>query len=247
VELIPAIDLQGGRAVRLRRGDFEAATDYGDPVEVARRWVREGATWLHVVDLDGAREGRPLQSGLIERLTRSAGVRWQVAGGMRDEATVAAALAGGADRVVLGTLLLRAPEIARALVERFGADRLAGGIDVRDGSAVGEGWREGAARVPLESALDSARRAGLRTVIVTGIQRDGLLAGPDLALLEEARRLFPDGELIASGGVGSLEDVRELAVRGFDGAILGRALYEGRFSLAEARQAAEGAGAPRTG
>lgn len=245
MELIPAIDLLGGRVVRLRQGDFTAATEYGDPVEVAGRWVGEGATRLHLVDLDGARDGRPAQAELIARLVQATGAPCQVAGGLRDEATVAAALASGADRVVLGTLLLQSPQLVRRLVERFGAERLVGSIDVREGSVVGEGWRDAAARVPLGSALEAARAAGLRTLVVTAIRRDGVLVGPDVALLEEARRLFPEAYLICAGGIGSLEDVRELAKRRFAGVILGRALYEARFSLGDARRAAEAADGDR--
>ena len=234
MELIPAIDLQGGRVVRLRQGDFAAASDFGDdPLAWARRWAAEGARLLHLVDLDGARVGRPTQADLLGRIARLSGVRSQVAGGLRDEAAVAAMLAAGAQRVVLGTALLASPELAARLVARHGAARIVAALDVRDGMAVGEGWREGALGRPAGSALAELGAAGIDTFVVTAIARDGLLRGPDLALLRTLREAAPDVAIIASGGISSLDDVRALAREGFAGAILGRSLYEGRIDLRE--------------
>ncbi len=242
MELIPAIDLQGGRVVRLRQGDFGRVTEFGDdPVAWARRWAREGARRVHVVDLDGARSGRPVQSESVTRIAREAGIACQVAGGLRDEAAVAAALGSGAERVVLGTALLAAPALAAQLVAAHGADRIVAAHDVREGRAVGEGWRAGGPARPATDALAQLRSAGVTTFVVTAIARDGLLAGPDLALLRTLRDSAAEAAIIASGGVTSLDDVRALAAEGFAGAIVGRALYEGRLSLPAALAAAASA------
>lgn len=241
MELIPAIDLRGGRVVRLRQGDFARETSYGDDaLQIARRWVGEGATRLHIVDLDGAREGRPVQAALVARLVAGAGVPCQVAGGLRDAAAVEAALAAGADRVVLGTALLRDPVFASRLVAGHGVERIVAGLDVRAGSFVGEAWRQGAPGRPALEALGDLVAAGLRILAITAIERDGLLGGPDLDLYRSSRAAAPEATLIASGGVTTIDDLRRLTDAGCDGAILGRALYEGRLDLAKALEATAG-------
>lgn len=243
MELIPAVDLRAGRVVRLSQGDFGRETGYSDdPLAVVAHWVGEGAGRLHVVDLDGAREGRPVQAPLVGRVVRSAGVPIQVAGGLRDDAAVAEALASGADRVVLGSTAIADPAAVGRLVERHGSERIVGALDVRDGRAVGGGW---SAEAPARDALALARllrEAGVATFVVTAIARDGLMGGPDLELLESVAAVVGPGAVIASGGIGSLDDLAALAERGFGGAILGRALYEERFTLAQATAAAADAG-----
>ena len=235
-EVIPAIDLRGGRVVRLRGGDFAQETTYGDdPAAVAIRFVGEGARRVHLVDLDGARIGEPVQATVIRRVVEVLADRaaCQVAGGLRTSAAVAAALATGADRVVVGTAALRDPGFAAAMVARHGVDRIICAIDVRDGLALGEGWRHGAAGIPPEVALELLAAAGVRRFAVTAIARDGLLEGPDLVLLRRmADRV--SGEIVASGGISSLADLRAVAGLGCRGAIVGRALYEGRLNLREA-------------
>ena len=239
MDLIPSIDLRGGKVVRLRLGDFGHVTEYGDdPIAVARRWISEGAARLHIVDLDGALAGRPVQDDVIARVVRDTGVPCQVAGGLRDRAAVASALEAGADRVVLGTALLRDPALGSTLVREFGEERIAAALDVRDGSAVGEGWRIGAAGVPMDQAMRTLADAGVVRFVVTAIARDGILAGPDLDLLEAARAVVPSVAIIASGGISTLDDIRTLAGLEVEGAILGRALYEGRLDLRSAKAAA---------
>jgi phosphoribosylformimino-5-aminoimidazole carboxamide ribotide isomerase len=241
MELIPAIDLLGGRVVRLARGDFDRATVYSsDPQAVARRWVEEGATRLHIVDLDGARAGRPVQAALVAAIVKTAGIPCQVAGGVRTEADVRAALDTGADRVVLGTALLGSPALASALIAEHHASRIVAAIDVRNGRAVGEGWAAAAGSVDGIDAVLQLVVAGVQWFVVTAIERDGLLAGPDLVLLDTVARAAPDAKIIASAGVSSLEDLRELAGRRFAGAILGRALYEGTIDLRGALEAIAG-------
>lgn len=238
MDLIPAIDLRGGRVVRLVEGDFDRETRYDtDPLAAVRRWVAQGAPRLHVVDLDGARAGRPVQAGLIGRVVTEAsasGVPCQVAGGLRDPAAAASALSAGADRVVLGTALLNDPDLAARLVAAHGASRIVAALDVRDGQAVGEGWRAGAGSRPLQDAVVSLLESGVRLLALTAIDRDGRLEGPDLALYAAVRAVANDALLIASGGVTTIDDLRRLRDLGCNGVILGRALYDGRLDLREA-------------
>lgn len=241
MELIPAIDLLGGRVVRLSRGAFDAVTDYGDdPVEVARRWAGEGARRIHVVDLDAAREGRPLQSAVIAAIVSGVGVPCQVAGGIRSEEQAAAALAAGADRVVLGSALVSQPQLARTLVARHGPEHIVAALDVRDGRAVGDGWVADARDADVMALASALAEAGVHRFAVTAIARDGQMSGPDLELLEAVRAAVPAAAIIASGGIGSLVHISELRARGFEAAITGRALYEGAFSLALGLAAARG-------
>lgn len=235
-ELLPAIDLVGGRVVRLRQGDFARETAYSDdPGSVARAFAAAGATWLHVVDLDGARAGEPRQLDLVAAIAAAAGagVRVEAAGGLRTVEGASAALDAGAARIAVGTAALRDPEFARRLVDTHGAGRVVASIDVRDGLALGEGWREGAAGLRAEDAIRALADAGTETFEVTAIDRDGLLGGPDLALLEGLVALGR-GRIIASGGVASLDDLAACRAAGCAGAIVGRALYEGRIDLAAA-------------
>lgn len=235
-DLLPAIDLRGGQVVRLEQGDFDRETSYGhDPAAVARAFAAEGARWLHVVDLDGARAGERRHVSIIRRMVERVGdtARIEVAGGLRTEDAVEAALEEGAARCVIGTQALREPDFARRLVARHGAERIAAAIDVRDGLALGEGWRAGAPGLVAETAVQRLADAGLTTFEVTAVARDGLLGGPDLELLGRVVALRC-GAVIASGGIGSTEDLLAARAVGCRGAIVGRALYEGRFSVRQA-------------
>jgi phosphoribosylformimino-5-aminoimidazole carboxamide ribotide isomerase len=235
-DILPAIDLRGGRVVRLQQGDFARETAFSDdPVAVARGFVDGGARWLHVVDLDGARSGEPAHAAVIRDLVKAVGDRAavEVAGGLRTDEAVAAVLAAGAARAVIGTAALRDPAFVGRLVVAHGAERVAVALDVRDGMALGEGWRDGAAGVPPEDALRALADQGVTTFEATAIDRDGLLGGPDLELLTRLVRLGR-GQIIASGGVSTIEDIRAVRGIGCTGAILGRALYEGRIDLASA-------------
>jgi phosphoribosylformimino-5-aminoimidazole carboxamide ribotide isomerase len=233
-ELLPAIDLRGGQVVRLRQGDFAQETAYdSDPVAVASRFAGVGATWIHVVDLDGARAGEPLQLALAASIVAElhGQARVEVGGGLRTVEAVAGALGTGAARAAVGTAALRDPGFAASLVARHGADRIVASIDVRDGVALGDGWRQGAPGVPVVEAVRMLASSGVETFEVTAIERDGLLEGPDLALLRTLVDLGM-GRIIASGGVSSVEDVLAVQAAGCGGAIVGRAIYEGRIDLA---------------
>jgi phosphoribosylformimino-5-aminoimidazole carboxamide ribotide isomerase len=239
-QLIPAIDLRGGRVVRLRRGDFGQETSYGeDPSAVATLFANAGARWLHVVDLDGARAGTPMNVDAIAGIVAAAGERVaaEVAGGLRTPEAVAAAFAAGAARIVVGTAALDDPIFAGDLVGAYGEDRIVSAIDVRDGRALGQGWMEGADGPEAGEALAMLADQGLTTFEVTAISRDGLLEGPDLDLLT-ALVAADRGGIIASGGVSSLADLRAVADLGCVGAIVGRAIYEGRIDLREAIEVA---------
>jgi phosphoribosylformimino-5-aminoimidazole carboxamide ribotide isomerase len=239
MELIPAIDLLGGHVVRLSKGAYDAVTEYAqDPVDVARGFEAAGAKRIHIVDLDAAREGRAMQAEVIARVVEAVDLPCQIAGGIRDADAVATGLHSGADRVVLGSALISSPLLAKTLTERYGPDRIVAALDVRDGKALGDGWVAEARGAEVIGLAQSLAEAGIRWFAVTAIARDGQMSGPDLELLEAVREAVPGAAIIASGGVSSLADVRELAARRFEAAITGKALYEGAFTLAEALEAA---------
>ena len=232
-EILPAIDLSGGRVVRLRQGDFARETAYDhDAVAVARGFADAGATWLHVVDLDGAHDGEPRQLELVAEIIAEVHgrMRVEVGGGLRTPAAVAGAIGTGASRIAVGTAALHDPAFALTLVARYGPSRVVGSLDIRDGQAYGEGWRLGSPGVPAAEALEMLSAAGIDTFEVTAIDRDGLLGGPDIALLRSLVRLGR-GRIIASGGITSLGDVLAVQAAGCAGAIIGRAIYEGRIDV----------------
>lgn len=233
--IYPAIDLRGGRCVRLLEGDFARETVYGDdPVAMAGRWVADGATWLHVVDLDGARAGHPVQLDIVERICAAAGVPVQVGGGVRTQDDVARVLAAGAGRVVMGTVAVRDPGLFADACARH-PGQVALGLDARDGRVRVAGWLEGEAVVAVDLAA-RARELGAATVIFTDIGRDGTGHGPDIDGTRAVARVA-GVPVIASGGVGRLEDVAAVArlvSDGVDGVIIGRALYTGAVDLSAA-------------
>lgn len=228
-DVIPAIDVLEGRVVRLSQGRREAVTiEGGDPVELARRFRDAGARRLHMVDLDGAFGGVPTP-GLVERVAAAGGLPLQVGGGYRTVEAIAAAVAAGADRVMIGTAALSPPFLAE-VVARFGA-ALVVAIDVRDGEVAVDGWTRSSGTTPSELARDCAA-AGVARLLVTSTARDGSLAGPDLDLLAE---VVPAGlPVIAAGGISSLEDLVAARDLGCEAAVAGSALLAGRFTLAAA-------------
>jgi phosphoribosylformimino-5-aminoimidazole carboxamide ribotide isomerase len=235
-DLIPAIDLRGGRVVRLEQGDFARETTFStDPAAVAAGFADAGATWLHVVDLDGARAGQPAQLETVRAISRRLGSRVSVeaAGGIRTESAVDAAIAAGAHRVVFGTAAVRDPDLVRSAVAAHGPEAVAAAIDVRGGFAVGDAWQSGATGVSPDELVARLADVGVSWFEVTAIDRDGLLGGPDLRLLETLMRLDV-GRVVASGGIRDVVDVAATRDLGCAGAIVGRALYDGTFDLAMA-------------
>ena len=235
--VIPAIDLRGGRVVRLQEGDFDREQVFADdPVAVAAGFAAAGAEWVHVVDLDGARSGERRQAaaiGAVREALSSPTTNLEVGGGIRSEAAVDETLASGADRVVLATAALADSGLVARTIERHGSERIAIALDVRDGLAVGDGWVRGAAGQPVERAIETFDAAGVGTFVVTAIDRDGLLGGPDLRLLERVLRLT-GAAVIASGGIATIDDLKAVRAIGCSAAIVGRAIYDGRIDLAEA-------------
>lgn len=237
IDLLAAIDLRGGRVVRLREGDFDQETAYSDDAAAtAAALVGQGVQWLHVVDLDGARAGRLVHADAIAGIVEAVGGRAavEVGGGIRDMETAARLLDAGVGRVVLGTGVLRSPAFAAEVVVAFGHDRVAVAIDVRAGRVVGDAWQAAGRSADLESVLAVLVEAGVRTFEVTAIERDGSLAGPDLELFVRVRAALSTASVIASGGIRSIDDVLAVRRLGCSGAIVGRAIYEGTLNVAEA-------------
>lgn len=229
--VIPAIDLRAGRCVRLLRGDFARETVYADdPLLVAQTWCHRGASWLHVVDLDGARHGEPMQAELIERIIQAVpGVRVQVGGGVRTLSAIERWLTAGAARVVVGTVAVERPQLIAEAIRLFGSEALVVALDSREGWVATRGW-ESLSPVTVDEAAAQLRDVGIRRVLVTDIDRDGALSRPNAELM--ARIASRGLSVLASGGVSDREDLVALArIPGVEGAIVGRALYEGRLQL----------------
>jgi len=234
VLILPAIDIRGAQCVRLRQGDYARETVFADdPAAIARRWAKQGASYLHIVDLDGAKQGQPVNGDSVRRIVAAAGVPCQLGGGLRTEEHVREVLGWGVTRVVLGTRALKDPAWLERLCRTFPA-RVVLGIDAKQGRVATDGWQE----LSEWSAVDLARRCAgwpLAALVYTDIGRDGMLEGPNLEATAEVVAAVPI-PVIASGGVTTLDDVRRLARAGLAGCIIGRALYEGRLDLAEVIQ-----------
>ena len=242
--LYPAIDIRDGRAVRLLRGDYDRETGYdADPVDAARRWVEGGAPIVHVVDLDGARSGAPANLDVVARIADAIAVPIQLGGGLRDRRSVEAGFAAGAERAVLGTSAQRDPDLLGGLADAYG-DRIVASVDARGGRVAVEGWERATGTV-VEDAIADLGARGIRRFVYTPVEVDGTLEGPGLdrlATILEACEAT-GSELIYSGGVGSLADLarlREFGAAALTGVIVGRALYERRFTVAEALDALAG-------
>jgi phosphoribosylformimino-5-aminoimidazole carboxamide ribotide isomerase len=229
--IIPGIDLKDGKCVRLYQGDYSQVTVFSDdPAQVGTRWRDEGAQYLHVVDLDGSKAGRPVNLGVIEQIKQASGLPVEVGGGIRNEATVVELLSRGVDRVILGTAALRDPKMAGQLCQKYG-EKIAIGIDARNGLVAVEGWTETSGVL----ATDLARQLvqlGAQRFIYTDISRDGTLTEPNYAAFTEFANAAGK-PVIASGGVAKTEQVRKLAELGAEGVIIGRALYTGDVKMAD--------------
>jgi phosphoribosylformimino-5-aminoimidazole carboxamide ribotide isomerase len=231
MQIFPAIDLRGGQCVRLRQGDYQQETIFGaDPAAMAKRWVDQGATYLHIVDLDGAKEGRPINGTSIRAIVKAGGVPCQLGGGLRTDNDIREALSWGVDRVVIGTKALQAPGWLEEAAQKF-PNKLVLGIDAKNGRVATHGWLD----VSERSALELARflvHLPLAALVYTDISRDGMMQGANVEAMAEmcAATALP---VIASGGVTTLDDIRRLAELPLAGCIVGRALYENRLNLKE--------------
>lgn len=234
--LYPAIDILGGKAVRLTHGDFEQRTEYDtDPLEAAKRWVDAGARWLHVVDLDGAKSGRPANLSHLERIAGVLGVPVQVGGGLRSAGAVTAAVDAGATRVILGTAAFDDVDFLDQAVAEHG-DRVVVSVDSRDGQLASSGWQEQTS-IPVLDAITRMTDRGVRRFVYSSIERDGALTGPDLDGASAVAGTV-HGTFIYSGGVSGLGDLEALAALrqvNMAGVIVGKALYEGRLAVGEAQ------------
>ena len=237
--LYPAIDVRDGRVVRLQQGDYARETRYADdPFELASRYAAQGATWLHLVDLDAARDGGYAQGDLLARLKAATSLKVQTGGGIRDEAGVEALFAAGVDRVVVGSLAIREPARVKAWLARYGVERITLALDASrnpDGEWLlpSHGWTQ-ASGASLFALMDEYLDAGARHVLCTDIARDGMLGGPALALYGDLLRRAPQVHLQASGGIRDIADIRAAAALGCTGVMLGKALLDGRFTLTDA-------------
>ena len=245
MEILPAIDLRNGKCVRLRQGDYAQETIFGDdPVEMAQRWANDGTAWLHLVDLDGAKAGKPVNHEVVRRIVQATGVKCELGGGIRDEASIRLMLDDvGIERVIIGTQALKQPQWFREMAQHW-PGRLVLGIDARDGMVATEGWLD----VSKTSAIELAKQytdLDLAAVVYTNIANDGMMQGVDEATINDMIQLAELGlPVIASGGVTTLDDVRKLATVSRSqpkliGAIIGRAIYEGTINVADAIQVAQ--------
>ena len=230
--IYPAIDLIAGEVVRLHKGDFDQKTTYGsDPVAVARAYADAGATWLHLVDLDGAKNPENRQTDLIGRIIDGSGLKVQTGGGIRSRDDVDALITAGASRVVIGSLAVREPDLVASMLDGFGVEAICLAADVvrpdDEYMIAVSGWQE-ASSLSLYEFIDGFVPAGLRHVLCTDIDRDGTMTGPNGTLYQTVKRQFPDIQLQASGGVSGIDDLHDLPT---DGVIIGKAIYEGAIDL----------------
>ena len=233
MEVIPAIDIRGGRAVRLFQGDYDRETVFNDsPVDAARRWLDMGATRLHVVDLDGARSGEQVNIDLVENIAALSDVPVQLGGGIRNLPAAQRAIDGGVDRVIIGTAALEDDGFVRGLCERLGPDRVVAGVDARNGYVAVRGWTE-ESEVPARDLIARMEASGVRRMVYTDITRDGTRTEPNFQQVDEALSATALRILVA-GGVSSADHLRRLARMGVEGAIIGTAAYTGDIDMREA-------------
>lgn len=233
LQIIPAIDIRGGQVVRLQQGDYSRETVYPEsPVEMARVWKVAGAPLIHLVDLDGARVGHPVNTPTVAAVCKAAGIPCELGGGIRTKADIATVLHLGVARAVVGTMVVESPDTVAALLEDFGADHLVASLDARDGKVAVRGWAEDTTVDVLELAKRLAAM-GVRRVVYTNIRTDGMFTGPDLEGVAALCAAAPPLKVIASGGIGAADHVRQLValqLPNLEGVIVGKALYDGRCS-----------------
>lgn len=233
MNIYPAVDIKEGKCVRLSQGDFSKETVYfEDPADAAKHWQSQRAQWIHIVDLDGAKTGRPVNIDIIEKIRKNLCINIQLGGGIRDDETVKKYISLGINRLVFGTSAVNNLELIEKTISEFGPDKAAVGIDARGDEVAIEGWIKGSG-LKVEELLKTLKNIGVKTIIYTDISRDGMLQGPNIAAIKKVLD-FDDFSVIASGGISSMKDLEELIKLedyGLDGAIIGRALYDGTLDL----------------
>ncbi|PHN03084.1 1-(5-phosphoribosyl)-5-[(5-phosphoribosylamino)methylideneamino]imidazole-4-carboxamide isomerase [Flavilitoribacter nigricans] len=235
MQIIPAIDIIDGKCVRLTQGDYQQKKVYNeDPLEVAQQFEDAGLTRLHLVDLDGAKASRIINHKVLERLASNTGLHIDFGGGLKSDEDVRIAFDSGARQITGGTVAVKDPELFEGWLQQYGSDRIILGSDVKDGMVAVSGWQE-KSQLELFPFLQDYLAKGVRYTICTDVSKDGLLAGSALDLYRQIRETFPDLNLIASGGVTSMQEVEQLAEIGCFGAIIGKAIYEQKISLGELR------------
>lgn len=231
IELIPAIDIIDGRCVRLTKGDYEQKTVYGDsPVDIAKKMESIGFKRLHVVDLDGAKSRHIVNTAALQSITAATSLTVDFGGGIKTDNDIETAFKNGASMVTIGSIAATNPELLDTWIERYGADRIILGADVRDGHISINGWKEDS-ELELLHFLDRYVKRGIRKVLCTDISRDGTLTGPAIPLYKDIMKAFPELHLIASGGVSCMEDIEKLDEAGIPAVVFGKAIYEGRIDM----------------
>lgn len=231
IDIIPAIDIIGGRCVRLSQGDYDRQTTYeAEPAEMVQRFADCGVTRVHIVDLDGAKAARPANLATLERMAHVEGVSIEWGGGLKDETSVRQVFDAGAAYAIVGSVAAKQPDLFGAWLQAFGAERMVLGADVREGKVSVSGWMEDL-DLGIEHLIDLFRPHGLRQVICTDIARDGMLQGPSFDLYTRLQTTYPDIDFTVSGGISSMDDIRRLDSLNLRKVIVGKAIYEGRISL----------------
>ncbi|UCZ52641.1 1-(5-phosphoribosyl)-5-[(5-phosphoribosylamino)methylideneamino]imidazole-4-carboxamide isomerase [Bacillus shivajii] len=234
--IYPAIDIRGGKCVRLLQGDYNQETVYGDsPFDMAKSFYEQGTSWVHMVDLDGAKEGKPVNDDVVRQAAAQLGANIQIGGGIRTAECVAAYLDNGVSRVILGSSAISDPSFVKSMLKQYGGEKIAIGIDARDGYVATHGWLQ-TSEVKAEELGEELASYGAKTFIMTDISRDGMMSGPNVEAIANLGRVTGK-QVIASGGVSSLEDVKTLKKfenDGISGAIIGKAIYTGKVSLKDA-------------
>lgn len=231
IDIIPAIDILDGRCVRLTQGDYGRSRTYsGNPLEVAKRFEDCGVSFLHLVDLDGAKSRHPVNLGVLEKIASRTSLKVEFGGGIKDGTAVSSAFGAGAARVICGSVACSDPDLFSSWLKTYGGGRIVLGADVLDGFAAVNGWQE-KAEVSVSDLLGRFVPEGLATAVVTDVSRDGMLGGPAVDLYSGLMGEFPGVEIVASGGVGSLKDIEALDLAGVPAVIVGKAIYEGRIGI----------------
>ena len=243
IQIYPAIDMKGGKCVRLYQGDYDQETVYGDsPFEMAKKFVDEGANWIHLVDLDGAKDGEKIHGNEVIRIATELPVQVQIGGGIRSKEDVDFYLSNGVTRVIIGSLAISQPELVAELLDEYGGDRIVIGLDAKDGMVATHGWLETSSKSAVEVGKYFAAK-GAKHVIFTDIATDGTLQGPNLEANKELA-VETGLSIIVSGGISTLQDIEKVAElakeTSISGAITGKALYNNRFTLAEALEKGRG-------